>query len=62
MMRAKILWLSRQYERGLSDGQINVFNPGILFGNFYREYMRGYKQGRLEKKDWPTGKVDQQEK
>jgi hypothetical protein len=41
------LKVNKQYSRGLRHGRLNIYNPAVLFGQDFKDYMAGYRRGRL---------------
>lgn len=41
--------MSKQFQRGMKHGKLNVWNPGILLGTSFDQYQAGWHKGRRER-------------
>lgn len=41
-----------EYQRGFRHGKLNVYNPGVLHGDAFQEYMTGWQAGREFMSTW----------
>jgi hypothetical protein len=53
MMSSELEYLRKineKYNKGVSDGMIELFRPGLIWGKLREQYTAGYKQGRRLKR------------